>query len=268
MSSLVSVIIPCYNQGAYLSETIQSILNQSYSNIEIIVVNDGSTDKYTIELLNQKQWPNTKIINITNSGVSNARNIGVEASNGEYILFLDGDDLIAPTYIAKALNVLENSLDIKVVSCEVGYFGKKEGVFKLPPYSLEDLLGQNLLVITSLLRKKDFVATNGFNDNMREGFEDWDFWLTFLKDGGNVIRINEVLFFYRINRRSRNGTLGLEKQDKLRRQIYKNHIELYSSHFLDPKKCFEYTNLLNSKEYKLGRLILLPVRKLILLLKL
>lgn len=268
MSSTVSIIIPCYNQGAYLSETIQSVLDQSFTDIEIIVVNDGSTDEYTIELLSKKQWPNTTILNITNSGVSHARNIGIAASKGEYILLLDGDDLIAPTYIEKAVSILEKSPQIKVVTCEVEFFGKKKGLFDLPPYSLENLMGQNALVITSLFRKKDFLATDGFNDNMRDGFEDWDFWLTFLKDGGNVFRLNEVLFFYRINRRSRNATIGLEKQNKLRRQIYENHIELYSSRFLDPKKCFEYFNLLNSKEYRLGKLILSPVRNLMSLFKL
>ncbi len=266
MLPVVSVIIPCYNQGKFLAQTIESVLAQTYENIEVIVVNDGSTDSATNYLLEKSEWAKTQIFTIKNSGVSAARNFAVRKSSGKYILPLDGDDLIAPTYIEKAVAVLENQSDIKVVTCQVGYFGVKKGRFNLPDYSLEKLMGQNLLVVTSLFRKKDFDLTIGFNDNMKEGFEDWDFWLTFLGKNGKVYRLEEELFFYRIARSSRNSTINLKKQERLRRQIYDNHREIYSSHFLNPQECFEYLNILNSKEYRLGKLLLKPIRMIISLL--
>jgi glycosyltransferase involved in cell wall biosynthesis len=268
MLALVSIIIPCYNQGKFIEETVKSVLLQTYINFEIIIVNDGSTDPYTIDLLKNKTWENTRIININNAGVANARNVGIANSKGKYILPLDGDDLIANTYLEKAVQILEANEDIKVVTSEVRYFGKMNSLFNLPEFSITGLMGQNLLVCTSMYRRTDFDATNGYNTNMNDGFEDWDFWLSLIKPGEKIYKIKEVLFFYRINRRSRNSSISVELQAKLRMQIYNNHIDLFSSNFLNPLECFEYLNVINSKEYKIGKIILQPIRKLIRLLSL
>ncbi|WP_432712683.1 glycosyltransferase family 2 protein [Pedobacter sp.] len=263
MNLLVSIVIPCYNQGKFLDTTVKSVLEQSYRHFEIVIVNDGSTDKETLEVLNQNKWDKTTIHHIENSGVSNARNFGISHAKGEYILLLDGDDLIKPTYLEKAIEVFKKNPSVKVVTTEVGYFGKKKGTFNLPEYSLEGLMGQNLMVITSLFRKRDFLLTSGFNSNMKAGFEDWDFWLSFLKEGGSVFKIREVLFLYRISKRSRNSSISLETQSTLRRQIYENHIDLFHSSFFNPLLSFEYTNVVNSKEYRLGLMLLRPLRKVL-----
>jgi glycosyltransferase involved in cell wall biosynthesis len=257
---LVSIIIPCYNHGAFLQETIESVLKQTYQNFEIVVVNDGSPDVGTITLLKRAKWPKTQILHIENSGVSHARNIGIANSRGKYILPLDADDKLAESYLEKAVEILERT-DITVVTSQVQYFGKKKTVFRLPEYSLEGLMGQNLLVCTSMFRRKDFEQTSGFNVNMKHGFEDWDFWLSLLKDGGKVHRIDEVLFYYRIRKNSRNASISLHEQATLRKQIYNNHIGLFSSRFFDPLLSFEYLNLYRSKEYRLGMLLLRPLRR-------
>jgi len=263
INPLVSVIIPCYNQGRFILETIDSVLNQTYQNFEVILINDGSTDELTNDIFCRLEdyHPKLRIISKKNSGVCDSRNLGINSSIGEYILPLDGDDLLAPSYIEKAVSILDNMPKIKVVTCEVEYFGFKKGKFILPEYSLEGLMGQNLIVCTSMFRKIDFDEAGGYNENMRDGFEDWDFWLSMLKDGGQVFRINEVLFFYRINKRSRNRAINQDLQLKLRKQIYINHIELFSTRFFNPQLSFEYLNLLNSKEYKFGKLLLKPIRK-------
>lgn len=259
---LVSVIIPCYNHGDFLEETINSVLRQTYQHFEIVIVNDGSTDVSTNLLLEDADWPNTKVVRIQNSGVSYARNLAIASSKGKYILPLDGDDKIDPTYLEKAVKILE-STDVTVVTTQVEYFGKKRGLFELPEYSLEGLMGQNLLVCTSMFRRVDFYRTPGFNVNMKEGFEDWDFWLSLLKNGGTVHLINEVLFYYRIRKSSRNASISLDAQSRLRKQIYQNHMDLYSTRYLNPFLTFEYLNLYNSKEYRLGRLLLTRVRKVL-----
>lgn len=256
----VSVIIPCYNQGQFLVETINSVLAQTYDNVEIIIINDGSTDPVTVDLLNSSNWDKTQVIHKVNSGVSDSRNLGISNSDGKYVLPLDGDDIIAPNYLERAVRLLEDDDDITVVTTRVSYFGAKRGEFKLPDYTLEGLMGQNLLVCTSLFRRRDFDKTHGFNVNMKEGFEDWDFWLSLLKCDGKVYKIDEVLFFYRIRRKSRNNSISMQTQSKLRNQIYLNHIDLFSSRFFDPQLSFEYLNILNSKEYRLGKLITKPIR--------
>jgi len=262
MSKKVSIIIPCYNEGHYLKETIESVLKQTYTSFEIIIVNDGSTDEKTLEILKNNSWNKTTIINIENSGVCTARNIAIAEAKGEYILPLDADDLIAPTFLQKAVAILNDNDDVSLVTCNVEFFGKKKGVYRLPKYNLGVLLGQNLMVCTSMFRKKDFDKIGGYNPNMNEGLEDWDFWLSLLGNGGIVHKIEEVLFYYRIKSTSRTTSVSLEKQSRLRKQVYENHKALYSSHFFDPKNSFEYINLLSSKEYRLGAMLLKPIRKI------
>lgn len=269
-SEMVSVIIPCYNQGKYINECIESVLNSSYANLEIIVVNDGSTDNFTDELLSNFNRPKTKVITIPNQGVAIARNIGIQNSTGEYILPLDADDKISSAYLQDAVEILENNPKIKVVSCEVRFFDKKFGLYSLPDYSLEKLLGQNTLVVSSFFRRNDFDKTVGYNPNMIYGFEDWDFWLSLLGQVGDVYRIPRVHFYYRIKSRSRNADFAKKTKQlrEMRYQIYLNHKELYSKYFFDPTKSFEYYLIQNSMEYKVGKTILKPVRYLSNLLKL
>jgi len=257
----VSVIIPCYNQGEYIEEAIQSVLDSTFKNIEIVVVNDGSTDKFTNELLNNYNRPKTKVITIQNQGVSIARNIGIQNSSAKYILPLDADDKISSTYIEKAVSVLENNDDIKVVCCEVECFGARKGRKALSEPTIEMLLGENTMVVTSMFRRADFNKTKGFNPNMIFGFEDWDFWLSMAELGGYFHKINTVGVYYRINKRSRNLTISNEHKTILRRQIYENHKGLYSNHFFDPTNSFEYKYIYFSKEYFIGKIILKPVRR-------
>lgn len=262
MASKASVIIPCYNQGKYINECIESVLNSSHTNLEIIVVNDGSTDSYTNELLKTQTWPKTQIYNISNQGVSFARNFGIKKSLGRYILLLDADDKIFKNYLKDSVKVLNEKPEVKIVCCDVELFGSKTGKYSLPEHSIEMLLAQNTMVVSSMFRRSDFDETKGFNINMSSGFEDWDFWLTLLETGGDVVKLDYIGFYYRIQRRSRNSSINNEQFRRLRRQIFDNHKELYSKHFFDPTKSFEYARIQNSKEYKVGKVILKPVRYL------
>lgn len=261
---LVSVIVPCYNQAQYLAETLDSVLSQTYSKWECIIINDGSIDNSAnIAKGYCEKDHRFKFFSQNNSGVCITRNNGIRNSTGKYILPLDGDDKIAPSYIDKAVNILEINVNVKVVTCIVRFFGKKKTLYNLPACSLERLMGQNTLICTSMFRRSDYNETVGFNANMREGLEDWDFWLSLLESGGEVFRIEEVLFFYRIRHGSRTTSLTLPDQEKLRKQIYENHRKLYSKYFFNPLWSFEYQNIINSKEYRVGRFLLAPVRKVL-----
>ncbi len=259
----VSVIITSYNKGKLIYDAVNSVNKQSFKNIELIIVDDCSDDKETIKVLGDLSSAGIRIIfNEKNIGVCESRNIGINASNGKYILLLDGDDRIAETYIELALSIFKSDNEIKIVSCEVELFGYKKGKLNLLNPEIENLIAQNALVISSMFRKEDFDRSNGFNTNMAEGFEDWDFWLTLLENGGKVYRIPKALFFYRISKKSRNN-LDFIKLRRLRKQIYENHKDLYAKYLLDPVISFEYSLIKESWEYKVGKILLKPLRFII-----
>ena len=107
----VSVIIPCYNHGEYLDEAVESVLTQTYQNFEIIIVDDGSTDQSTIDLLKVYRKPKTRVIRTDNQGLASARNNGIKEAKGEYILPLDADDKIGKEYLKKAVKILDENED-------------------------------------------------------------------------------------------------------------------------------------------------------------
>ena len=261
---VVSVIIPCFNQGTYLGETIQSVLRSDFATYEIVIVNDGSTETFTNQFIDNYNHPNVRIIKTKNQGLAEARNTGIKASSGKYVLPLDADDKISPTYISEGIKILDKDETIKVVTAETRLFGAVNRRMKLLNFSLENLMCQNTMVCSSFFRRKDFDLTEGYNANMKYGFEDWDFWLTLLETGGSVYRIPEEHFFYRIKKSSMITNLQ-QRETKLRDmrlQLYNNHKKLYSSYFFDPTKSFEFDLIYNSREYKLGKLLLKPIRSL------
>lgn len=267
---LVSVIIPAYNSALYIAETIDSVLAQTYKNWECIVVDNGSTDstKHIVAayVLKDKriQYHYCK-----QNGVSFARNLAVKLSKGVYILPLDSDDKIGATYLEKAIHVIEGDPKLKLVYCDAELFGASTGKWILPTFDLKNMLIENSIFCSALYRKSDFEAVNGYNENMKEGFEDWDFWIKLLKDGSKVNKIPEILFYYRIRKNSRNTILDNEKQLRLRKQIYLNHKEVYDKQFELHELIYslylantQVEKLKNTKDLKLGKMILNPLRSL------
>lgn len=269
-NSLVSVVIPCYNQGKYVNEAVDSVLNQTYENIEIIIVNDGSTDTFTNNLLSAYDRPKTKIITTKNQGLSEARNTGIRHAKGKYILPLDADDKIAENYCQEAVDKLAANDSLSIVYCDAEYFGDKTGPIKLPDYSLEMILKRNLIFCSAFFRFQDWEATSGYNSNMIYGNEDWDFWLSLIERGAKVYKIPKPYFFYRIKTNSmlKNLVKDEKKRYHTRKQIYLNHLELYANHFEDPINLYytlkkvedKYNRLTNLFFYKLAFLLYRPIR--------
>jgi glycosyltransferase involved in cell wall biosynthesis len=257
---LVSVIIPCYNSGKFISETVTSVVKQTYPNVEIIIVDDGSTDPDTLKYLSTLQAPNISVYLKEHEGVSIARNYGIEKSTGDFILPLDADDLISEDYLELAIAAFKQLPKVKLVSCSTSFFGYIDGSLAVVEYSLEKLLARNLFVVSSLFKRSDYMQTKGFNPNMKDGFEDWDFWISLLGTGGEVYQIEKTCFFYRIHKNSRNNQLNEEKFSALRMMIYENHKVLFQQYFFDPKESFEYKLIRDSREYQVGSLILKPFR--------
>lgn len=261
---MVSVIVPCYNQSRYLAKALNSILCQTYSCWECIIVNDGSTDD-TEKIASTYCAMDKRFSYLSqrNAGLCTARNVGIRASHGKYILPLDSDDYINEKYMELAVAVLESDSCVKIVYCKARFFGLKRGEWKLPDYSLERLLARNCIFCSAFYRKVDFDKIGGYNVNMKYGFEDWDFWLSLLQEGGRVYRIDDFLFYYRIRKGSMSRSFDVDKLKYLRKKIWENHITLYSRYYLDPSECFEYMRINKSLEYKLGKILLFPFRKII-----
>ncbi len=227
---ITTVVIPCYNDGEYIEETIASINAQSASGIEIIIVDDASTDLKTIETLKALKQRNLKVIFLENNGgPSVARNSAIKEAKGKYILPLDADDKIAPTYIEKAQKILNEKNEVGIVYCEAELFGDKRDKWELPPYSFPEILTGNMIFATALFRRADWKVVGGYNENMRYGNEDYDFWLSLIELGREVYQIPETLFFYRIKHSSRTTELqsNIEREIDTFEQIFNNHKELY-----------------------------------------
>lgn len=195
-----------------------------------------------------------------NQGVCIARNRGIAMAQGEYILCLDGDDKISRNFLECMYPILDEEQSVKVVTSTVVQFGKIHRVIPSTDYSLEKLMGRNLFVITSMFRKVDFEKTEGFNENMAKGLEDWDFWLSMLEFGGEVVCAKQAIFYYRIRGYSRNKSISEDYYSLLRKTIYENHKHLFSTVFFNPKYSFEYYLIAKSYEYKLGKLLFRPIR--------
>lgn len=218
MNSTISIIVPCYNQANFLQETVESALKSTYAELEVIIINDGSTDnsREVAEELTEK-YKNVFLLNQVNSGVTKARNAGIEFCKGKYILPLDADDLISPDYVGDAIKILKERPEVKVVYCEAVKFDEQgERYWKLKPFSLKSLARDNMIFVSGIFRKADCLAIGGFDDQMVMGRADWEFWINMLKNGGAVVQLPYVGFKYRLTKsgsmRKRTGSDELKRK--------------------------------------------------------
>ena len=226
--------MPFYNQSTFIEEAVKSVKGQTYKNVELIIINDGSTDQGTETLLNKYESSNVKVFHTTNKGVSAARNFGITQSTGEYILPLDADDFIHHDFIETTVSVLDEQPNISIVRTGVEYFGEKTGSYFLPPYSRKNHLVQNLFFNSSLMRRSAMFAIEGYDQDFVDGWEDWDMFLRYVKNESQVYTLNKPYLFYRIKSSSKNADLVDEKRKNVEQQLYKKHIGLYLQYFSNP----------------------------------
>ncbi|AOC95312.1 glycosyltransferase family 2 protein [Flavobacterium sp. SH_e] len=224
----ISIIVPCYNQAQYLSEALTSVLNQTYENWECIIVNDGSNDN--INEIAQK-WLDKdfrfKYVSKNNGGLSSARNAGITVAKGEFILPLDADDKIGHNYLKLALYEFQKDSSLKVVYCKAEKFGDEVGDWILKPFSLYNLSKKNMIFCTALYKKKEWELAGGYDTNMIYGLEDWEFWISMLKNDGNVKRIDYHGFYYRIKSSSMIKSLDPDKEKYLYKYLNIKHADFF-----------------------------------------
>lgn len=213
---LVSVIIPAYNCSEFIAETIDSVLSQKFTNYEIILVNDGSTDTDELEKILTSYFEKLIYIYQENSGAAAARNAAVQVARGEWLAFLDGDDVWLPDYLSEQLKMCD------VKSCDLIYadalfFGQlpdKHRTFmqKSPSrgaVTTENLIGINCHIITSgtIVKRKKVLAVGLFDEKLpRIGMEDFDLWFRLAKAGDHLCYQKRILLKYRVRPDSLSGS--------------------------------------------------------------
>ena len=195
----VSVIIPVYNTEKYVSDCLDSLLNQSFKDWEAICIDDGSTDN-SLKILKKyaKKDKRIKILSQKNQGVVVARNNAIKHASAELIYPLDSDDIIAEETLEKSYNaLLSNKGDI--ITCKVMQFGTRQGELKLPKPNKYNMVKDNCLVNAALFRKSDFIKCGGYSKDYSIALEDYELWVNMLfAQHKRIYRIPEILFYYRI----------------------------------------------------------------------
>lgn len=211
----VSIVIPCHDHGRFLSAAIESALVQTYADLEVIVVDDGSTDdtrevaaRYPVGLMSQKH-----------AGVCIAANRGIAAARGELVLRLDADDLLAPTYVEETLAALEAHPEADFAYTQVQYIGARGGTYPVEEFDSDSIAERNYVHASALMRRSSFERVGGYRRDMTSvRCEDWDLWLSFVDAGMRGVLVRKPLLHYRQHRGAGRGTLRLSLRS-LRREI-------------------------------------------------
>ncbi len=231
-----SIVIPCYNDGAYIRDAVDSARKQTYPSLEIVIVDDGSEDSETREALRGLEEEGLPVLWSEHRGVAHARNMGIRYATGEYILPLDSDDLIEPEYLAEGIAVLEADVSAGIVYCEADFFEGRTGIWKLPEYSIGCMLARNTIFNAAIFRKKNWEQVGGYDETMRTAMEDWDFWLAILELGLHPVKLPKLMFHYRIRSRGcsySHRTVPLNDLLEVYRLIACKHHALYANHVED-----------------------------------
>lgn len=193
---LISVVIPCFNSGQTIKRAVNSIHNQTWLNKEIIIVNDGSNDKKTISILNDISY--VKIFNQENKGLSSARNNGAKNSLGTFLLFLDADDWLEPNALELMYSKLIDNRNKSYVYSDIKLEGESNNLIR-KEYNFFEQLFLNQLPYCILIYKNIWEQVGGYDEEMKLGYEDWEFNIRLGSKGFYGIRVDQTLFHYSVN---------------------------------------------------------------------
>ena len=225
----VSIVIPCYKQAELLPDAVESVVAQTLTDWELVIVDDGSpddTEQVAEALAARHPTKNIRVVRQDNAGLSSARNAGIAVTRGEYVLPLDADDRIAPTMLERTHRLLEENPRVAIAYTDIRRFGDDDTIVRVREFSPLILPAVNYFSYCSLYRREVWEAVGGYNSNMVHGYEDWDFWVGAVEHGYRARRIPDPLVEYRI----RGGTMysrALLRHAELRSQLRRNHPSVY-----------------------------------------
>lgn len=244
---LISVIIPCFNQGEFVNEAIDSVLNQTYKNVEIIIINDGSTDPKTIEIFKNLKRPKTILIKTRNQGLAATRNLGFKKAKGDFIQFLDADDLLEPTKFEEQLKIFSENDDIDIcISSYVIYKESEKTILKkhldinIDVHPLRDFLYRWQREISfpphcALFKKNVWLDSEPFVSSFK-AIEDWIMWVDCAYRDKKFIVLDKELVLYRIHDNNMSS-----KRDYMLYWV-SLAIAYISEHYLDSEEIVEFEN--------------------------
>ena len=235
---LVSVVIPCYNDGKYIIETIESIYDQTYKQVEIIIVDAGS----------EEPVDSTKFVSFASLDIrllrvaeriypGQARNFAFGSAKGEYILLVDADDILDSTFLEKSVRILSGHPQIGVVSANAVMFGYRHGMIESKVTNLEDILVFCNCVGCGLVRRSTWISAGGYDETMINGYEEWDLYVRITKRNWSLFIIPENLIFYRQKQPSE-IMITKKNYSEIHRMIVERHVDIYIHPYNFLKKIF------------------------------
>ena len=259
---MITVVMACYNQEKYIEQAVKSVLNQTYENFDIIIVNDGSTDG-SQEKIEELSKLDTRIsfIKTDDIGATMARSTAVDLSDQPYFVPLDGDDHIAPSFLEETLRVLDGNSGRNYGFCYTdSIFYNEDTKFKKdmlqPDYNFSRLLMGNYICYCSLIRKKAFYDAGGYNRWNFNYFEDYELWIRMGRKGHYGAHIGKPLFYYRM--RGNNLSANTTKFATIYKAfIIRTYPELYDPNFqIEVDKILEKypTNFMSLKPKEQNRI--------------
>jgi glycosyltransferase involved in cell wall biosynthesis len=257
---LISFIIPYFNAGATIQETIDSVLQQSYSNYDIWIIDDGSTDEMSVEKLHEfKIIDKIHILHQENAGPGIARNIAIKLTSADYIIPLDADDKISKDSLSKSITEILKDDKIGIVYGNFQCFGENNSIKIQKDFNLHRQFIMNQVAITCLIRK-DVFETAGYYDELlsKPGLEDWEFWIRVGQTEWKFKKIEEIFFEVRVHQSSRTYQVANKNLDIIREYVFKKHAVIMSK-LLDDL-FYEKKQLLETPDYRIGRFLLKPYR--------
>lgn len=232
----VSVIIPCFNLGAYLPEAVDSVLAQSFQDFEVLIADDGSTNQDTAALLDTFTRPKTSVIRAPHQGLAATRNLLLKRARGTFVCALDADDRLHPEFLARTLAAFEHDPGLTFVSTRLRMFGERDDEWPaVCRCDLPVLLAEDTVITAALTRRDAILSVGGYDERMpAQGDEDWDLWITLVEAGHRGQILDEVLFYYRRRRGSMcEDCTSPQTHLALTRYLVAKHAASYQRHFLE-----------------------------------
>ncbi|HVZ58030.1 MAG TPA: glycosyltransferase family A protein [Chitinophagaceae bacterium] len=223
---LISVVIPCYNDGIYLRETLSRLKQQTYTHYEVLIVDDGSTDPHTLAVFTELEKEGYRVLHKENGRMSSARNYGVRHAQGSVLALLDADDYFHPRFFEKGLRVLAAEPDTAVVTSHIQLFGEFRKTARPRGGTAWNFLFSNQCPACALVRKSCWDEVGGYDESMIWGYEDWEFYIRITKKW-RVRVIPEKLLFYRQTRKSTHRNQTLPNREKIIAYILDKHGDWY-----------------------------------------
>ncbi|MFD6164501.1 glycosyltransferase family 2 protein [Oerskovia sp. NPDC060287] len=230
MRASVGVVVTGFDQGDLVREAVESVLRQTRAPDQVVVVDDGSTDAWSLEVLDVLRADGlVQVLRQENAGVSAARNAGLSLLTTELAVVLDGDDRLAETFVERTAALLEEDADVVGASSWLRMHGVAHAIARPAGGAAVDFLHRNASPATVMLRRDRWRAAGGYDERMRDGFEDWDFFLALLAAGGRIEIVPEPLVEYRTSPTSAN-VRSMDKRVALYGHLVDRHRPLFEEH--------------------------------------